>query len=252
MTMYRLRRQPSDPVDAGGGTASAIRFQANHIVAVTLAIATMMLAMPAALAAEARFDPSRLIPLAFGMNEPDLDGDGLPDLVVKSWLPPLASDRTTKNSSRTIVTFLIYRDAHPEILGWRWTLNQVAFDEREQDDTRGETYFAGSRIGGCADRDFRLLKPERGLAQLVEAARDAPETGKRVGRVLFREFTLVVDREPEDGEPHYFQLQREWRTQRMYCDVNVAFRRELGLPCVGEDAVKTPGCASPRPARARR
>jgi hypothetical protein len=96
------------------------------------------------------------------------------------------------------------------------------------------------RISGSADcvlHDFRLLiSNEHKPSLLVLADRQMGETFIDQETVTFKIYTLKQNKEQMPGAPTYFFDLTEQRTaKRKYCDVENAFRDELGLNDNGND-----------------
>jgi hypothetical protein len=85
----------------------------------------------------------------------------------------------------------------------------------------------------CILRDIRVLRPKgqvKAPVQLVTAERDFGQTYVDSMPVTFTIYRFVADTPNFAGSPpYYFQAFRTIRSHGKYCDVNDAFRDELGL-----------------------
>jgi hypothetical protein len=102
------------------------------------------------------------------------------------------------------------------------------------DDVKGSKEALSVTTSGGADcvlHDFRLLvSNQHKPSLLVLADREMGETFTDEERVTFRTFTLKQNVEAMPGPPtYYFDLTDQRVATRKYCDVEKAFRNELGL-----------------------
>ena len=82
----------------------------------------------------------------------------------------------------------------------------------------------------CSLQDFRfIVSPGRDL-QLVTAQRESGTSFTDVADVTFTYFSLKRNSADDTGRPlYYFESTTSTKAKAQYCDVNEAFKQELGL-----------------------
>jgi len=158
-----------------------------------------------------------IVKLSYGANQVDINNDGIPDIVFFAW-------RENYNAhSFDVVTFYIQTPSTDSIKPW----NIVPLFKKEK-----ESLTLGVSGGAdCVMNDFRLLKPKKSAQSLlIVAKREYSESFYEENFVDFHYYNLVSNAEGEMGRPIvYFDYKKTVRTKNKYCDVNHAFRSELGL-----------------------
>jgi len=169
-----------------------------------------------ALAQHGPLNQMQMVRLTNGPNSVDLDGDGRADLVVRAWV------ENYNAHSYEILTFYIQKPRATET-----PLNLVPFADSSAN--RREV-FRTDRGADCTLADLRLLKPRAGPAVVVIGRRDLGASYADSLPVSFTVYRLHVHHEGEPGSPPYlFVAERSFQGPKKYCDVNDAFRAELGL-----------------------
>lgn len=88
-------------------------------------------------------------------------------------------------------------------------------------------------VGGGADcrlDDVRLVRGEGDDIQLITAHRDLGKGYAEDEKVTFKYFDLTLNTDREVGKPlYYFNATKTVAAKQAYCDVNEAFKTELGL-----------------------
>jgi len=169
-----------------------------------------------ALAQHERLNQMKMVRLTNGTTAVDLDGDGRADLVVRAWV------ENYNAHSYDILTFYIQNPRATEN-----AINLVPFADSSA--IRREA-FRTDRGADCTLADLRLLKPPAGPAVIVIGRRDVGTSYADSLPVSFTVYRLHVHNEGQPGSPPYlFVAERSFQGPRKYCDVNDAFRAELGL-----------------------
>ncbi len=183
-------------------------------------IASFILAMVhpcVVLAQNDQFRQMRIVRLTQGTNSVDLDGDGTADLVVRAWV------ELSNAHSYDILAFYVH---NPAATGKE--LNVILFADSPSA-TRSDA-IRTTRGADCILTDLRLLKPRTGPAFVVIGRRDL---GTSYADSLPVSFTVYRLHHHHDGlpgiPPYLFVAERTFQSPNRYCDVNDAFRAELGL-----------------------
>ena len=161
-------------------------------------------------------DSYTVVKLHYGVNRVDFNNDGREDLVI------VARRGNFNAHGFDVVTFYANgpqnEDGHLAIVSM--------FDNDKE-----ELTLEVSGGADCLLHDFRLLKPKRGnQTLLVVAARTWSESFYENNAVTFSYFRLERNSSGEPGRPGlYFTLSEVRQAKAKYCDVNEAFRSELGL-----------------------
>lgn len=171
----------------------------------------------ASAAVAGEFGSYTVVKLNYGANQVDFNNDGVNDLIV------LAKRENFNAHGFDVVTFY-FRPA----LDWaksRWDIIPIYGMGNEQ------LTLQPSGGADCLLHDFRIMKPKTGnQALLIVANRKMTDSYFEKNSVSFDYFTLEYNSEGEAGAPAaFFRRQKTVQSKRQYCDVNEAFRSELGL-----------------------
>jgi len=161
-------------------------------------------------------DSYSVVKLRYGINRVDFNNDGVEDLVI------LAKRENFNAHGFDIISFYANESGSQEGL-----LGIVSiFDKKKENLT-----LAVSGGADCLLHDFRLLKRKRGHGSLlIVADRIMSNSYFENNTVIFKYFTLQANADREVGYPFwYFSLSEVRKAKMKYCDVNEAFRSELGL-----------------------
>jgi hypothetical protein len=180
-----------------------------------LAGLTILFYMPRANSASL-LDNYTVVKLEYGENRVDFNNDGVPDLVV-------VGHRENFNAhDYDVISFYANepRDEH------RRLAIVPMFDQDKENVT-----LAAAGGADCRLHDFRLLKPKRGeQSLLIVADRKMSDSFFEENTVTFSYFKLERNSTELVGRPYlYFNLAEVRQAKVKYCDVNQAFRSELGL-----------------------
>jgi hypothetical protein len=180
-----------------------------------LAGLTLLLAIPGANAASL-LDNYTVVKLEYGENRVDFNNDGVLDLVV-------VGHRENFNAhDYDVISFYAKepRDEH------RRLAIVPIFDHDKESVT-----LAVAGGADCKLHDFRLLRPKRGeQSLLIVADRKMSDSFFEENTVTFSYFKLERNSTELVGWPYlYFNLAEVHEAKVKYCDVNQAFRSELGL-----------------------
>ena len=160
--------------------------------------------------------PRRVIHVENGITHVDIVGNGTPGLIV-------SGHRENFNAhSFDVVSFYVQLDMSGTK---QWQVIPVMGNDKEK---------WTITIGGGADcllHGFRLLaKQGKEPPTLVLADRDLGESFATPAPVKFSYFPLVHDTDDIPGFPPYaFKLSRVVKAKINYCDVDEAFKSELGI-----------------------
>jgi hypothetical protein len=171
--------------------------------------------MPGAHAASL-LDDYTVVKLEYGENRIDFNNDGVPDLVV-------VGHRENFNAhDYDVISFYVNesRDEH------RRLAVVPMFDHDKESVT-----LAAAGGADCRLHDFRLLRPKHGnQSLLIVADRKMSDSFFEDNTVTFSYFRLERNSAESVGWPYlYFNLSEVRQAEAKYCDVNQAFRSELGL-----------------------
>ena len=168
------------------------------------------------------FKGCEVIGLRNGVNEIDINGDGLKDLIVIRW-------RENYNAHGfDIVTFYLQfkSDVRPKD---KWRLvpffNETGVSEK--------TDFSTEMGADCILCDIRVVRPaspKKAPVTIVIGVRDFGESYAEKASVTFIVYELRYNKEGDPGKPpYYFQRTKTIPGRNKYCDINDAFQKELGL-----------------------
>jgi hypothetical protein len=180
-----------------------------------LAGLTILFAIPGANAASL-LDNYTMVKLEYGENRVDFNNDGVPDLVV-------VGHRENFNAhDYDVISFYANepRKEHSHLA------IVPMFDQDKETVT-----LAAAGGADCRLHDFRLLRPKRGeQSLLIVADRKMSDSFFEENTVTFSYFKLERNSTELVGRPYlYFNLAEVRQAKAKYCDVNQAFRSELGL-----------------------
>ena len=182
-----------------------------------------------------KFTAKDMVPLPYGPNWIDLDGDGHKDLVMKSRF------EIDSPHSFGIYTFHIYVPNEPTnpphqlvFGGSNWYA--VQFPDRGEPPLGNfdiSTHQGG--IAGCMIHDLRLLivkhsrAPSGNGTYIVDALRDFGHSYGDDMPVTFTVYKLALEHPHALGEFAFIQV-AQFQAKHNYCSVIDAFQKELGLP----------------------
>jgi hypothetical protein len=168
------------------------------------------------------FKGFEVVGLRNGINEIDINGDGLKDLIVIGW-------RDNFNAHGfDIVTFYMQfkRDVGPKD---KWHLVPFVPESGVTD----KNYFTTAMGADCILSDLRVIRPrspKKAPVTIVIGVRDFGESYADKASVTFVVYELRYNKEGSPGNPlFYFQKTKTIPGQDKYCDINDAFQKELGL-----------------------
>jgi hypothetical protein len=180
-----------------------------------LAGLTVLFAIPGANAASL-LDNYTVVKLEYGENRVDFNNDGVPDLVV------IGHRENFNAHDYDVISFYANEpgDEH------RRLAIVPLFDQDKESVT-----LAAAGGADCRLHDFRLLRPKHGnQSLLVVADRKMSDSFFEDNTVTFSYFKLERNSTESVGWPYlYFKLAEVRQAKVKYCDVNEAFRAELGL-----------------------
>lgn len=159
-----------------------------------------------------------VVKLGYGINQADFNNDGVDDAII------LARRENFNAHSFDVVTLYSQRTPDGATLK-RWNIVTIFNKNKEQ---------LTLKVSGGADcilYDFRLLKPTTGVhALLILANRKLSKSYFEENAVNFDYYELRYNSKGEIGFPvAYFKYLKTVQAKKKYCDVNKAFRSELGL-----------------------
>jgi len=157
-----------------------------------------------------------VVRLRNGSNAVDLDGNHRADLVVVGW-------RENYNAhGYDLFTFYVQDSTVRER-----ALNLIVFTDSVGLQT--EDAFRTDNGADCVVSDLRVLRPRAGPDLVVIGKRDFGESYGDSLPVTFTVYRLTVSAGDVGVPPFQFKAERTLRSRARYCDVNNAFRAELGL-----------------------
>ena len=163
----------------------------------------------------------RPVALAEGPNTVDLLHDARPDLVLRGWV-----ENFNAHGFHYITFYVQYPDSSSGAT--RWDLVPFLTSDQRLDG------FSTARGADCVLRDLRVLESTgqpHMPAVVVTAERDFGSAYTDSTRVVFSLYELRTNVTGAPGQPGIAFVHSESVTARgVYCDVNVAFAAELGIP----------------------
>ena len=170
----------------------------------------------------APFAGMQVVRLFDGPNHVDINGDGKLDLVLMAWL-----DNGNAHGHDLLYFYLSHTPTPPILRAW------LLVPLTDSTTNNGSDYFGTSMRADCVLSDIRVLRPKgqvKAPVKLVTAEREFGETYADSMPVTFTVYRFVADTPNSPGSaPYYFQAFQTIRSHGKYCDVNDAFRDELGL-----------------------
>ena len=172
------------------------------------------------------FTRDDLVPLIHGPNWVDLDGDGVPDLVMKS--------RFEINGPHSASVYSFHRrfneSTDDRIIKWPpWEVVPI-IDDSDTRHPHGKEDVFTYEGADCILTDLRLLK-KTGTTYIVIASRDIGD-GFWDNRIFtFNVYQLIKE---ADQQQNYvavaFHLIGKFPSKQTYCGANEAFLEEMGIP----------------------
>jgi hypothetical protein len=152
-----------------------------------------------------------------GINYLDLDGDGEKDVVVKGYRNNISAHVFS------VISFYLSRKVDSQEKFRRLDIISIESPDKEE-------YQLFTHEGAdCILRDFRLVKIKNSKkVYLIKAERylSGEKTYADKDTIKFAIYELQYD-DLEDR--FFFNKINEFKATRKYCDVNVAFKQELGI-----------------------
>jgi len=174
------------------------------------------------------FTRMQVITLQNGPNQVDIDGDGQTDLIFIAW-----RENYNAHGFDMVTFYVLYKDAWQARQQWYLI---PFFDEKG---VPRETSYRTTMGADCVLSDLRVLRPvspANAPVTVIIGDRDFGASYADVALVKFRVYRLAHNKEGLPGEPpYYFKLERTLRGHKKYCDINEAFRKELGLGSYRQD-----------------
>lgn len=165
----------------------------------------------------APLDSYSVVTLHNGINKVDFTNDGKDDLVV-------IAHRENFNAHDFDVVSFYADEPGPDKSK---TLGMVSFFTNDKEG------FTVTTSGGadCVLKDFRLLKPKSGnKTLLIFASRKFTESFAENNVVVFDYYELQSNADQVPGAPYLsFKHVKAHESTAKFCDVNEAFKKELGL-----------------------
>jgi hypothetical protein len=194
----------------------------------TLIIAASNAACLGAQAHSRRATPT-IIPIHDGRNAIDILGGGQPGIVE-------VADRENFNAhGHHVAMFEVDARQYPNDPNSRVVWQVVPFFGSGRDSVSGDEVFRTVEGADCTLRDLRIVRRSPGEPITVVAAeRELGRSFADSARVRFDYFELRVNTDGLVGYPsYYFMRTRTVPGKGLYCDVDDAFDRELGLGRAG-------------------
>ena len=194
--------------------SSTLSIMKPNLIAI-LAGLTILVGVPCANAATL-LDDYTLVKLEYGENRVDFNNDGVPDLVV------IGHRENFNAHDYDVISFYA---SEPGDEHRRMAIIPMFEQEKES------VTLAAAGGADCRLHDFRLLKPKRGeQSLLIVADRKMSDSFFEENTVTFSYFKLERNSAELVGRPYlYFNLAEVRQAKAKYCDVEQAFRAELGL-----------------------
>lgn len=189
--------------------------------------AIMLIGLPLAVSGTSQLPPStadQVIPLSYGITNVQLTRD-LPGKVVLAW-------RENYNAHSFDVLSVYAQGVKDDLVqDARMQIVPVFSGNDEQLVIRT---FGGA---DCILNDFRLVRKPSGDVGLITAEREFGDNFGAMQQVTFTYYWLTRNGSPDfeiAGRPkYYFERQGTQKSKKMYCDVEEAFKSELGLGADG-------------------
>ena len=161
-----------------------------------------------------------------GPNAIDLLGDGTPAQVFVAW-------RGNYNA-HGFSTVAVYLRARSDLSDTTAEWQIVPRFGGPHVGVAGREIFTTAEGADCTLGDLRIVQHRGGSAELIIARRDFGDSFADSAAIHFDYYKVGRNTDESPGAPPYFfQFVRTVEAQRPYCDVNLAFERELGLGRAG-------------------
>lgn len=168
------------------------------------------------------FKGFEVIGLRNGLNEIDINGDGLKDLIFIAW-----RENYTAHGSDIFNFYLQFKSEIRPTEKWYHVpfFNDSGMPNRD---------YLGTEMGAdCILSDLRVIRPrspKKAPVTIVIGVRDFGESYADRALVTFLVYELRYNKEGNPGAPpYYFQHAKTIQGKNKYCDINEAFQKELGL-----------------------
>lgn len=92
-----------------------------------------------------------------------------------------------------------------------------------------QLYLLNQGGADCEVTDLRLIRTSNGAVEVIMGERKFGNSWADTEPVTFDYYALTPERPPELAPPYSFKLMKTFTTKKPYCDVEDAFRAELGL-----------------------
>lgn len=170
----------------------------------------------------ARSASSRVVVLANGDNRVDLLGNATKSNVFVAW--------RSNNNAHGSSSVAFYLRAPSDVGDDRDLWQVVPFFGGAHDRQTGSELYLTVEGADCTLGDIRLIAHEHSPVEVVTATRELDKSFADPAAVRFDYYALVKNVDGTPGWPtYYFKYVRTVAAKRDYCDVNLAFDRELGL-----------------------
>ncbi|MEP6763195.1 MAG: hypothetical protein ABJB66_02735 [Gemmatimonadaceae bacterium] len=165
------------------------------------------------------------VALKNGANTVEILGDGSPAQVFVAW-------RGNYNAHGFSAATFYVRGKSDRSDSAEWNL--VPFFGGPQDGVTGRNEFLTSEGADCTVGDIRVVQKSHAAVEIVIGKRDLAKSFVDSEPVHFDYYKLT--RNTDDGvgrPPYFFQFTHSVAAKHNYCDVNVAFNKELSLGVAG-------------------
>lgn len=163
-----------------------------------------------------------VVPLSNGPNSANLLGDATKAEVFVS----RRGNGNAHGFSTGAFYLFVKTQEHDDLPTWLL----VPFFGGPDDSVSGREIFLTPEGASCTLRDIRLIESRGKPATVVVGLRELGETFADPAPVHFDYYHVVHDKEAAPGRPEYYlEHVKNITARQSYCDVNIAFDRELGL-----------------------
>jgi hypothetical protein len=154
-----------------------------------------------------------------GLNYLDLDGDGEKDIIVKGYRSNISAH------TFSVISFYLSRKIDNQEKSNIKRLDIISIESPDKEEYQLFTHEGAD----CILRDFRLVKIKNSKkVYLIKAERylSGEKTYADKDTVKFTIYELQYD---DTDDRFFFNKINEFKATRKYCDVNEAFKQELGI-----------------------